>query len=151
MQSTLIILKPDAIQRGLMGHLISRFEDKGLQIVGAKLMQIDQALAERHYALHKGKVFYEGLIHYMTAAPVMVLAIRGPSAIAVCRTMIGATCSLEAKPGTIRGDWGISKRFNLIHGSDGPQTADRELELFFSPNEILSYNQTLKTWTFDSS
>ena len=132
-----------------MGRLISRFEDKGLQIVGAKLMQIDGTLAERHYTAHKDKPFYDGLIRYMTGAPVMVLAVRGASAIDVCRKMMGATFGAEAEPGTIRGDWGISKTFNLIHGSDDPQAAQRELELFFAPNEILSYNRTIDTWVID--
>ncbi len=114
METTLIILKPDAVQRGLMGRIIAKFEDKGLQIVGAKLQQVPKAQAEQHYAEHEGKPFYPGLIEFITSTPVMVLAVRGPEAIAVCRKLVGKTKGTEAEPGTIRGDFGISPGFNLV-------------------------------------
>ena len=131
METTLIILKPDAVQRGLMGRIISRFEEKGLQIVGAKLMQISPELAAKHYAAHQGKPFYDGLVKFMTSSPVLVLAISGNGAIAICRKMMGATFGSKAEPGTIRGDFGVSNSFNLIHGSDSPEAAAHELNLFF--------------------
>jgi len=132
METTLIILKPDAVQRGLMGRIISRFEDKGLQIVGCKLMQITQDLAARHYEAHRERPFYPGLVKFMTASPVLVLAIRGKNAIAISRKMMGATFGSNAEAGTIRGDFGVSNSFNLIHGSDSPEAAERELGLFFA-------------------
>ena len=127
METTLIILKPDAVQRGLMGKIISRFEDKGLQVVGAKLMTIPMSLAERHYESHKGKGFYAGLVKFMTSSPVLVLALRGNGAITIARNLMGATFGSKAAPGTIRGDFGVSNSFNLIHGSDSPEAAEREL------------------------
>ncbi len=150
METTLIILKPDAVQRGLMGRLIGRFEDKGFQVVGAKMMLIDQALAERHYEPHKGKGFYEGLIKFMTSSPVLVLAIRGVGVIEMSRKMMGATFGSQADPGTIRGDFGVSNSFNLIHGSDSPEAAERELELFFA-GELLDYDRAVEAWVYDLS
>ena len=132
METTLIILKPDAVQRGLMGRIISRFEDKGLQVVGCKLMTISRDLASKHYESHKGKPFYDGLVNFMTSSPVLVMALRGVGAIAISRKMMGATFGSNAEPGTIRGDFGVSNSFNLIHGSDSPEAAQREMELFFS-------------------
>jgi nucleoside-diphosphate kinase len=152
MQTTLIILKPDTVQRGLMGRIIARFEDKGLQVVGAKMMQISPELAARHYEVHKGKKFYDGLVRFMTSAPVLVLAIRGKSAIDVTRKMMGATFGSKAEPGTIRGDFGVSNSFNLIHGSDGPETAVRELSLFFAPGELFeSIPRAIEPWVYDLS
>ena len=151
MQTTLIILKPDAVQRGLMGRIISRFEDKGLQIIGAKFMQISPALAARHYAVHQGKPFYDKLVRFMTSAPVMVLAIRGKGAINICRKMMGATFGSNAEPGTIRGDWGVSNSFNLIHGSDGPDTAATELKLFFKDEQLVAYDRAVEPWVYDLS
>jgi nucleoside-diphosphate kinase len=151
METTLIILKPDAVQRGLMGRILSRFEDKGLQVVGAKLMLIGKDLAERHYEPHQGKPFYKGLIKFMTSAPVLVLAVRGIGAIGVCRKLMGATFGSQAEPGTIRGDFGISNSFNLIHGSDGPETAERELGLFFDGGELLEYDRAVEGWVYDLS
>jgi nucleoside-diphosphate kinase len=151
METTLIILKPDAVQRGLMGRIISRFEDKGLQVVGAKLIRISPDLAERHYEPHRGKPFYEGLIKFMTSSPVLVLAVRGVGAIAVSRKLMGATFGSQAEPGTIRGDFGVSNSFNLIHGSDGPETAQRELGLFFDPEEILEHDRAIEGWVYDLS
>lgn len=151
METTLIILKPDAVQRGLMGRILSRFEDKGLQVVGAKLMRIGEDLAQRHYEPHRGKPFYQGLIKFMTSAPVLVLAVRGVGAIGVCRKLMGATFGSQAEPGTIRGDFGVSNSFNLIHGSDGPDTADRELRLFFDAGELMEYDRAIDGWVYDLS
>lgn len=149
METTLIILKPDAVQRGLVGRIVSRFEDKGLQIVGAKLMRISSDLAARHYADHQGKPFYDGLVRFMTSAPVLVVAIRGVGAIAVCRKMMGATFGSNAEPGSIRGDFGVSNSFNLVHGSDSPESAEREVSLFFAAGEVLDDARTIDEWVYD--
>lgn len=149
METTLIILKPDAVQRGLMGKIISRFEDKGLQIVGCKLMQISQQLAATHYEAHQSKGFYAGLVRFMTSSPVLVLAVRGNGAITISRNMMGATFGSKANPGTIRGDFGVSNSFNLIHGSDSPEAAERELKLFFGAGEVLSWNRAGDSWIYD--
>ena len=151
METTLIILKPDAVQRGLMGRIISRFEDKGLQIVGCKLMQISQELAAQHYKDHASKPFYAGLVRFMTSSPVLVMAIRGNGAIAVCRNLMGATFGSKAAAGTIRGDFGVSNSFNLIHGSDGPEAAARELGLFFAKGEVLEFSRAGDAWVYDMS
>ena len=151
METTLIILKPDAVQRGLIGRIISRFEEKGLQVVGARLMQISPDLAARHYESHQGKPFYEGLVNFMTSSPVVVLALRGVGAIAICRKMMGATFGSNAEPGTIRGDFGVSNSFNLIHGSDSPEAAEKELGLFFKVEEILEWNRASEGWIYDLS
>ncbi len=151
MQTTLIILKPDAVQRGLCGRIITRFEEKGLKIIGAKFMQISRGLAERHYAVHHGKPFYEKLVQFMTSSPVLVLAIHGKSAITVCRRMMGVTASSQAESGTIRGDFGVSNSFNLIHGSDGEDTARKELDLFFKPEELLNYDRIVDSWIVNIS
>jgi nucleoside-diphosphate kinase len=151
METTLIILKPGAVQRGLMGRIISRFEDKGLQIVGARLMRITQDLAQRHYEPHRGKPFYEGLIKFMTSSPVLVLAVRGVGAIGVSRKLMGATFGSQAEPGTIRGDFGVSNSFNLIHGSDSPESAEREVGLFFGPDEVLEHDRAIDGWVYDLS
>lgn len=140
MEKTLILLKPDAVQRRLIGKVLARFEDKGLRIAGMKLMQVSKELAETHYQDHKGKPFYDGLVGFITSSPVVALCLEGPSAITVCRNMMGATFGFKADPGTIRGDYGISNQFNLVHGSDGPEAAERELGLFFPEGEgILSW------------
>ena len=151
METTLIIFKPDAVQRGLMGRILSRFEDKGLQVVGCKLMQISQELAATHYEAHKTKGFYAGLVKFMTSSPVLVLAVRGNGAITICRNMMGATFGSKAAPGTIRGDFGVSNSFNLIHGSDSPEAAERELKLFFKPGEVLNFSRAVEGWVYDMS
>jgi len=151
MEATLIILKPDAVQRGLMGEIITRFERKGLQIVGAKLMQISQDLAATHYEAHQGKPFYDGLVAFMTSSPVLVLAVRGVGAIAISRSMMGATFGSKADAGTIRGDFGVSNSFNLIHGSDSPEAAERELGLFFANGEVLDFDRAVGKWVYDYS
>jgi nucleoside-diphosphate kinase len=150
-ETTLIILKPDAVQRGLMGRIIARFEEKGLQIVGCKLMQISPQLAETHYESHKGKPFYAGLVRFMTSSPVLVLAVRGIGAITIARNMMGATFGSKAAPGTIRGDFGVSNSFNLIHGSDSPEAAQRELGLFFGKGEVLEFTRAGDAWVYDTS
>lgn len=151
METTLIILKPDAVQRGLMGRILSRFEDKGLQIVGTKLTMISQELAAKHYEAHASKPFYSGLVAFMTSSPVLVLAIRGNGAIAICRSMMGATFGSKADAGTIRGDFGVSNSFNLIHGSDSPEAAERELGLFFADGEVLDFPRAIEPWVYDLS
>ena len=151
METTLIILKPDAVQRGLMGRILTRFEDKGLAVVGCKLMRITPQLAATHYKDHVGKPFYDGLVRFMTSSPVLVLAVRGLGAVAICRKMMGATFGSRAEAGTIRGDFGVSNSFNLIHGSDGPEAAARELSLFFSEGEVLDYERPIATWIYDMS
>jgi len=149
METTLIILKPDAVQRGLIGRIISRFEDKGLQVAGAKLMQVPRQLAEEHYSEHAGKPFFDGLIQFITSTPVLVLAIRGPEAIAVCRKLIGKTKGTEAEPGTLRGDFGLSPGYNLVHGSDSAESAERELALWFEPGEVIDYDTTQSHWIYE--
>ena len=149
MERTLIILKPDAVQRGLSGEILTRFEKKGLQIVGAKMMKIPPQLAEKHYEPHKGKPFYPGLIKFMTSSPVLVLALAGKDVINIARKMMGATFGSKAEPGTIRGDFGVSNSFNLIHGSDSPESAQRELALFFEPEELLDWTPAIQPWVYD--
>jgi nucleoside-diphosphate kinase len=151
METTLIILKPDAVQRGLMGRIITRFEEKGLQIVGAKLMRISPELAATHYDAHKERPFYPSLVKFMTSSPVLVLALRGVGAITISRNMMGATFGSKANPGTIRGDFGVSNSFNLIHGSDSPEAAARELQLFFKPGEVLDISRAIEGWVYDLS
>ena len=149
MERTLIILKPDAVQRGICGEIISRFEKKGLQVVGVKLMKIPQALAETHYAPHKERPFYAGLVKFMTSSPVVVLALSGKDSIAIARKMMGATFGSKAEPGTIRGDFGVSNSYNLIHGSDSVEAATRELGLFFNAEELLEWTPTIQAWVYD--
>ena len=151
METTLIIFKPDAVQRGLMGQIMTRFENKGLQIVGTKLMQISQELAATHYKDHQGKPFYDGLVGFMTSSPVMVLALQGNNAIAVCRKMMGATFGSNAESGTIRGDFGVSNSFNLIHGSDSPEAAAKEIGLFFGEGDIQDLDRAIEGWVYDMS
>lgn len=147
MERTLIILKPDCVHRRLLGRIIQRFEDKGLVIAGMKLMQISKELAARHYAPHQGKPFYPGLIEYITSGPVVVMVLQGNNVIAVARKMMGKTFGYEAEPGTIRGDFGVSKTFNLIHGSDSPESARTEIELYFTASELLDYKPVTDAWT----
>ncbi|MEM6458638.1 MAG: nucleoside-diphosphate kinase [Planctomycetota bacterium] len=151
MQTTLIFLKPDAVQRGLIAPILARFEAKGLTFVGMKLMNVPRGLAEKHYAEHEGKPFYPGLLDFVTSSPVLVLAIRGVNAVAVCRTLIGATNGQKADPGTIRGDFGMSGGYNLVHGSDSPESAERELALWFTPDELVSIDKTTDRWAYDPS
>jgi nucleoside-diphosphate kinase len=149
MERSLIILKPDAVQRALVGEIIARFERRGLRLAGMKLVQVSPALARRHYAVHAGKPFYEGLIDYITAAPVVVMAVEGPEAIAVVRATVGATRPAEATPGTVRGDFGLMVGRNLIHASDGPETARQELALWFADEELVDYTRTVEGWILE--
>jgi len=151
METSLIILKPDAVQRGLIGRIVARFEEKGLQVVGLKLMRIPADLAARHYEAHREKKFYPGLVKFMTSSPVVVLALRGRNAIGICRKMMGATFGSNAEAGTIRGDFGVSNSFNLIHGSDSPEAAARELGLFFGAGEVIEYSRASEDWIYDHS
>ncbi len=151
MRRTLIILKPDAVARRLVGRLISRFEDKGLSIVGLKLMKIPLSLARRQYAEHKGKPFYQGLLKFMTSGPVVLMVVEGKDAVRICRTMLGATFGSDAEPGTLRGDFGISNRFNLVHGSDSAASARREIGLFFKPSELVKPGREDLRWIYDLS
>jgi nucleoside-diphosphate kinase len=149
MERTLIIFKPDAVQRGICGRILSRFEEKGLQIAGLKFMHIPRETAETHYAPHKGKGFYEGLVKFMTSSPVLVVALQGKNAIAIARKMMGATFGSNAEPGTIRGDFGVSNSFNLIHGSDSPEAAAKELGLFFKQGELVDWTPAIQSWVYD--
>lgn len=148
MERTLVIIKPDAVQRGLIGETISRLERRGLKIVGMKLMQIDEELARRHYSVHRGKPFFEGLIDYITSAPVVVMVVEGPKAIEAVRLTMGATDPVNAAPGTIRGDYALDILRNLVHGSDGPDTARTEVALFFGENELVSWTRDTDRWAF---
>jgi len=149
MERTLVIIKPDAVQRGLVGEIISRLENRGLKIVGMKLIQIDEALARRHYSVHEGKPFFEGLIRYITSAPVVVMVLEGKKAIEVVRRTMGATNPVEAAPGTIRADFALEIGRNLVHGSDGPETAQREMALFFREEELVSWQRDTDKWVFE--
>jgi len=146
MERTLVIIKPDGVQRGLIGEIIARLERRGLKIVAMKMMRIHKELAAEHYAVHVGKPFYEGLIEYITSAPVVVMAIEGKWVIEVVRSTMGVTNPAEAAPGTIRADLALEIGRNLVHGSDGPETAVFELGLFFGENEILSWDRDTDHW-----
>ena len=148
MERTLIIVKPDGVQRGLVGQVLDRFERRGLKFAGLKLMRISLDLAGRHYAEHQGKPFYEGLVGFITSSPVVVGVLEGPNAIALTRTMMGATNPANAVPGTIRGDYALVVSNNIIHGSDGPESAAREISLFFTQDELLSYELATDTWVY---
>lgn len=151
MEKTLIILKPDAIQRRLLGKIISRFEEKGFQIIGLKMIQIPESLARKHYAPHEGKDFFEPLIRYTISAPVAIIVLKGKNAIEIVRKMMGATFGSKAEPGTIRGDYAVSNRFNLIHGSDSPASAEKEIGIFFKKEELFEYHPTDLQWVYDIS
>lgn len=149
MEQTLIIVKPEGVQRGLIGDVISRFERRGLKIVGLKFMQITPELAEQHYGVHKGKPFYPGLVKHITSGPVVVGVIEGPKAISVVRASMGTTNAAEATPGTIRGDYALDIGYNIVHGSDGPETAVKEIALFFKPEELVSYKLVTEPWIYE--
>ena len=142
-------MSPEYINGGSPKDLITRFEQRGLRIAGAKFMHITRELAERHYAVHTGKLFYEGLLDYITSGPVMVMVLEGPQAIAVARATMGATRPLEASPGTIRADFALEVGRNLVHGSDGPETARFELDLFFDESELVSWNRDTDRWILE--
>ena len=149
MERTLILVKPAALQRGLAGEIISRMERRGLKIVGMKLMQLDDAFARRHYAEHEGKPFLESLISFITSGPLIAAALEGPNAIEVVRKQMGATDPQNADSGTIRGDLALFVQYNLIHGSDSPESAERELGLFFGDGELVSWERNIDPWVFE--
>ncbi|MGD9675982.1 MAG: nucleoside-diphosphate kinase [Candidatus Bipolaricaulia bacterium] len=146
-QRTLVLCKPDAVQRGLVGRILSRFEEKGLKIAGLKMLQVDKDLAGRHYAEHLEKPFYPELLAFITASPVVAVAVEGDNAVEVVRNLMGVTNPQKAGSGTIRGDFGLNLTMNLVHGSDSLASAQRELALFFEPEELFGYTMTLGAWT----
>jgi nucleoside-diphosphate kinase len=148
-ERTLIIVKPDGVQRGLVGQVLGRFEARGFKLAGLKLMQISRQLAECHYAEHQGKAFYEGLVAFITSAPVVVGVVEGPGAVAVVRAMMGTTNPANADAGTIRGDLAVTMSYNVIHGSDSLASAEREIALFFEPSELLDYRRATDTWVME--
>lgn len=149
MEKTLVLLKPDAVQRGLVGDLISRLEAKGLKLAAMKLISVDRDLANRHYGEHVGKPFFDGLVDFITSSPVVAIVAEGENAVEVVRRLMGATSPLEAAQGTIRGDLAMSIGMNLVHGSDSLESATREIDLFFEPDEILSYDRTIDRWLYE--
>lgn len=149
MERTLVIVKPDAVQRGLVGEILKRFEVRGLRIVAMKMMWIDRDLAERHYEVHRGKAFFKGLIDYITSGPVVVAVLEGSRAVETVRATMGATDPLVATPGTIRGDLAMEIGRNLVHGSDSLDTAEREIALFFQAGEILKYQRDFDPWIYE--
>jgi len=149
-QKTLVLLKPDAVQRGLVGELISRLERRGLTLVAMKLMQVDEALAKRHYAEHVDKPFFGGLIEFITSSPIVAAIFKGERAVETVRSTMGATDPVEAAPGTIRGDLAVSVGKNLMHGSDSDESAAKEIDLFFSPEETVSYAKDIDRWVTES-
>ncbi|MBE0688791.1 MAG: nucleoside-diphosphate kinase [Anaerolineae bacterium] len=150
MERTLIIIKPDAVQRGLSGEIIKRFEQRGLRIVGMKFTSVSRALAEKHYEEHKGKPFFEGLVNYITSSPVIVIALEGTNAIEAARTTIGKTKPFESAAGTIRGDFGLEVGRNLVHGSDGVASGEREVSNFFTESELFSWKRNTDPWIFEN-
>ena len=144
-QRTLVILKPDAVQRGIAGEILSRFERRGLRIAALRLVKVERALAEKHYEIHKGKFFYEDLVKMISASPVVAFVLEGPNAIAVVRAMVGATRPHEAAPGTIRGDYALVGLRNLVHASDAPETAETEIALWF-PEGVVAYTRDVERW-----
>ena len=149
MERTFVMVKPDGIQRGIAGQVISRFEAKGLKLVAAKLMTIDKALAAKHYGEHLGKSFYEKLVDFITSGPVLAMVWEGGDAISVVRTVVGKTNPKEAGPGTIRGLYGMTTGRNIIHASDSPASAEREINLFFDKSEIQDYTRIDETWLYE--
>jgi len=148
-ERTLIIIKPDGVERSLIGSIISRFEQRGLKIAGLKLLQVSDDLARRHYAVHEGRPFFEPLIAYIVSSPVVVMVLEGPNAIQLARNTIGATRPAEAAPGSIRGDFGVMVGRNLVHGSDSPENAEAEIALWFDRSELVSYNRTIEPWILE--
>ena len=149
MERTLVLIKPDAMQRGLASEILGRLERRGLRIVGLKLLQVDRDLAERHYGEHIGKPFFEGLVGYITSCPIVAACFEGTGAVEAVRSTIGKTNPREAAPGTIRGDFGLEIGRNLVHGSDSPESAQRELDLFFRFEELLKVSRDIDPWVFE--
>ncbi|MGZ6269611.1 MAG: nucleoside-diphosphate kinase [Candidatus Limnocylindrales bacterium] len=145
-ERTLVLVKPDGVQRLLVGRILGRFEERGLKLVGLKLVQVDRDLAERHYAVHREKPFFRGLVDFITSGPLVAAALEGPNAIVMVRSMVGATRPHEAAPGSIRGDLAVETAQNLVHASDGPETAQTELALWFRPEELVAYGRDIDHW-----
>ncbi len=148
MEKSLVLIKPDAVQRALAGEITCRLEKRGLKIVAMKMLRMDRDLAQRHYAVHKGKPFFDDLVDFITSGPIIAIVFEGNSAVEIIRQVIGETDPIRAQPGTIRGDFGIDIGRNLIHGSDAPENASKEIDLFFSTDEILEYDRELDTWIY---
>jgi nucleoside-diphosphate kinase len=150
MSRTLVLLKPDAVQRALAGELIGRLERRGLKIAGMKLMQVSKELAHRHYGEHEGKPFFPGLVQFITSSPIVAIVLEGENAVQLVRGAMGQTSPADSAPGSIRGDYGMTIGMNLVHGSDSDESAQREIDLFFSPDEILSYERDIDKWIIES-
>lgn len=146
MNRTLVLIKPDSVQRGLIGEIVSRLERRGLKIIGMKLMLVSDELAHSHYGEHQGKPFFDGLVDFITSGPIVAVAIEGSDAVEIVRNTMGGTNPVDSAPGTIRGDLGVDIGRNLIHGSDSPESAKRELSIFFSDSEMLDYNRSTDPW-----
>jgi nucleoside-diphosphate kinase len=149
MERTLVFMKPDAVQRGLVGEIISRFEKRGFQILGMKMLQLSEQFVRDHYAAHEGKEFYEPLISYVIGSPIVAVVLEGKNAVSVVREMMGKTFGSESAPGTIRGDYALSDRYNLIHGSDSVEAAGEEIQRFFEPEELIEHPPESLRWTYD--
>lgn len=149
MERSLIILKPDAVQRGLIGPILARLEQRGLKLAGLKLMRIDDALAHRHYGVHEGKPFFKGLVEYIVSGPVVVAVVTGKNVIATVRNTVGATNPSQAAPGTIRGDFAVEIGRNLIHASDSPENGEKEVALFFQPSELVELERSTDRWIYE--
>ena len=149
-ERSLVLVKPDGVQRGISGVVISKLESRGLKIAGMKLFQISRDLATRHYGAHEGKPFFEGLVNFITSGPVVAMVVEGPRAVEIIRNTMGSTDPLNAQPGTIRGDFGIEIGRNLVHGSDSLESAKHEISLFFSDGEIIDYGRDIDTWIIES-
>jgi len=149
MERTYLMVKPDGVQRGLVGQIISRFEQRGYKIVGLKMMQISRELAEKHYGEHVGKPFFAGLVDFITSGPVVAMVVEGKDVVVTAREMMGATNPLKAAPGTIRGSFGVDVGRNVIHGSDSVESANREIGIFFRPEELVDYGRAIDTWIYE--
>lgn len=149
MERSFVLVKPDGVQRGLIGEILSRLENRGLRLIAAKFMSVDRELAEIHYAIHKGKPFYDGLIEYITSGPVLAMVWEGPGAIGAIRQTMGSTHPTEAAPGSVRHDFGLEVGRNLTHASDGPDTARTEIDLWFDENELVSWDRDADRWIFE--
>lgn len=149
MERSLVLVKPDGVQRGLIGKIITRFEDRGLRLVGCKFMQVSPELAKKHYAIHEGKPFYDGLIQFITSAPVMAMVWAGPDAISAIRQTVGKTRGTEAAPGTIRHDFALQARYNLTHASDSVENAEAEIALWFQPDELVEWKRCTEDWMYE--
>ena len=146
MEKSLVLIKPDAMQRGLAGEIVTRLERKGLKIIAMKMLQMDESLAQRHYAIHKGKAFFDRLVDFITSSPTIAIVFQGKDAVGVIRRTMGETDPVKAQAGTIRGDFGLDIEHNLVHGSDSAENASKEIELFFSTEEIIDYHKDINKW-----